>query len=230
MHPPRTTDKHETMLSGEFTAALGGGLLAGVQEGMSVGEQGRAQVQAVWSLPFNLNEEVQADATWAARVIGPVSVPVNSPALVEADGRLNREDNGGAASRVQGRGLLKFVVPLRKSLLCNPPAKQKVSNQKKSVPATAAAQAARKNVNMMVKGLQGLPVEGKATNLLLSAAGLPTGDGDTIASSLLMFGEQFVNPLQAELAGSMRVTLGLPMDADGGADCLDALVANANEA
>jgi hypothetical protein len=92
------------------------------------------------------------------------------------------------------------------------------------------AQAARKNVNMMVKGLQGLPVEGKATNLLLSAAGLPTGDGDTIASSLLMFGEQFLNPLQAELAGSMRVTLGLPMDADGGVGCLDALVADANEA
>jgi hypothetical protein len=80
----------------------------------------------------------------------------------------------------------------------------------------------------MNKGLQGLPVEEKATNLLLSASGLPVDNEETIASSLLMFGEQFVNPLRAELAGSMRVTLGLPVDGVLGAGCLDALVADAD--
>jgi hypothetical protein len=38
-----------------------------------------------------------------------------------------------------------------------------------------------------------------------------------------------INPLQAELAGSMRVALGLPMDGVEGGGSLDALAADADE-
>jgi hypothetical protein len=116
-------------------------------------------------------------------------------------------------------------------MLCNCVSKQRPGATKKAPlgDGAGAAQIAKKNIKLLGKGIKGLPVEEQANNVLIKTSGLSVREGEDIASTLQVFGEQFINLLQAELADSMRVALGLPMDGVEGGGCLDALAVDADE-
>lgn len=92
--------------------------------------------------------------------------------------------------------------------MCNPPTKTK-SIQVKKVAALDLVQAGKRNIKAVAKGGQGMPVEEKASALLLTAAGVPSEELAQSASALEVLGEHLINPLHEELAGSFRAALGL---------------------
>jgi hypothetical protein len=83
---------------------------------------------------------------------------------------------------------------------------------------------------MVTPSIQGSPVEERATALLLKSLGLLNAEGEISPSALQLSGEQFINPLQVELAGGMRVTFELPVDGGVGISCFDAIAVDAAEA
>jgi hypothetical protein len=81
---------------------------------------------------------------------------------------------------------------------------------------------------MVTSGIQGALVE-ESDCSAAEIFRLLNVEGEITPSALQVFREQFVNPLQAELAGSMRVTFELPVDGGVGISCFDALDVDANE-
>lgn len=153
--------------------------------------------------------------------------PQNSSAprqvLLTADEHLNKEGSECAAVR----GLPKFTVPLRMSLLCNPASKVKNSQCKKS--SDAVVPMGKKNIKVAAKGVRGVPAEAQATAILLTTTGVHADELGPDSSALEVFGDHFINPLQQDLASNFRNALGLQEDMAAGQGCLDALAVFADQ-
>ncbi|CAL4936175.1 unnamed protein product [Urochloa decumbens] len=140
--------------------------------------------------------------------------------LREADGRLNR--NGRDLSqRSQPRGIARFAVPLKKSLLCNP------VTRNKSVLAKKGGNDNKRAGKVVKKGVAEQPVEEKATVLLMRTMGVLSDAEMPSAEAQEQFGLEFVTPVRQDLMGNMRTVFGMPMQ--GGAGVLEELVAEADD-
>ncbi|CAN6289566.1 unnamed protein product [Urochloa humidicola] len=124
-----------------------------------------------------------------------------------------------SSCKITPRGISRFAVPLKKSLLCNPTIKPKNGSVKKS---TGAVDASAKQV---IKDNQVLPVEEKATMLLMKASGIMDHEDEAITEEAQeKFGGQFFGHLESGTMGNMRNALGMP--GCGGADVFSALLAD----
>ncbi|CAL5037355.1 unnamed protein product [Urochloa decumbens] len=146
-----------------------------------------------------------------------------------ADERLNKEVKDRAGQKTQSRGLARLIIPLRKSLLCQPSAKPRGTTTKKQNHATitGADQADPSALKAVLKDQPQRTVDEKATHLLLKASGI-FQQGDILTDEVQQqFGEKFVTPIQTELLTDMRGALGMALD--GGSGCLDVLINEAEE-
>ncbi|CAL5044011.1 unnamed protein product [Urochloa decumbens] len=146
-----------------------------------------------------------------------------------ADERLNKEVKDRAGQKTQSWGLARLIIPLRKSLLCQPPAKPRGTTTKKQNHATitGADQADPGALKAVLKDQPQRTVDEKATHLLLKASGI-FQQGDILTDEVQQqFGEKFVTPIQTELLTDMRGALGMALD--GGSGCLDVLINEAEE-
>ncbi|CAO2206674.1 unnamed protein product [Urochloa humidicola] len=142
-----------------------------------------------------------------------------------ADERLNKEGREHVGGKT-AKGVAMFAVPLKRALLCNPVARQKLTAAKKTA-ASDAAKPDKKGIKSAYKGNTSLPVEDQATALLLKACGVLSDNEKPTAVAVQKFGMNFVHPLQPDLLTDVRNKLGLP--ADGGTGPLDVLVEDAEE-
>ncbi|CAO2203873.1 unnamed protein product [Urochloa humidicola] len=118
------------------------------------------------------------------------------------------------------RGISRLAVPLKRSLLCNPIIKPKLTTVKKCNSSVSAALKQR----VGRRGSRVIPVEEKATAMLLKSSDI-IGEEETVSEvAQEKFGEQFVGPLGSDLMCNMRNALG--MLAAGGVDVLSTLMAD----
>lgn len=144
-----------------------------------------------------------------------------------AEKRLNREVRDQGNHKSQSRGMARLIVPLKRSLLCNPVPRPKSFHAKKvSVDSSDVAPADKRSTRAGNKSNVRLPAEEQATALLMKTCGIDEGMLHAQEGSQKL-GEKFVSPMQADLVGGMRVALGLT--ADGGVGALDALVSDVGE-
>lgn len=165
-----------------------------------------------------VEDEAQEDITIPHGVQG--AMDHGRQALVEVVGRLNKVTKDCSGHRVAVRNASRFVVPLKKSLLCNPAprAKQgqlKQAGNQENVP-KKLPKAGKKKLN--------LSIDDQATMLLMTAAGITGCDGPS-GEAHKQFGEQLAAKMQSVVVGNMRGALGLPEN--GGSDRLKALVDDA---
>lgn len=121
------------------------------------------------------------------------------------------------------RGMVRFIVPLTKSLLCNPMPRQKNGHAKKSSHSDAVSAATGQPWGTKTKKCgSDSSLDQQAAALLMKASGVLGDSEQPSESTKQQFSEKFVTPLETGLVGDMRVVLGLPED--GGADRLSALV------
>ncbi|CAN6237630.1 unnamed protein product [Urochloa humidicola] len=148
------------------------------------------------------------------------------PVLGGAEERLNKEGRDHGGCKTTARGVAMFAVPLKRALLCNPAARQKLTHAKKNV-SSELPKSDRKGNKPAAKGTTTLPIEEQATALLLKACGVMCDNGKPTDTAVQQFGLKFANPLQADLMGDVRNQLGL--SAEGGVDTFGALVGDAEE-
>jgi hypothetical protein len=84
---------------------------------------------------------------------------------------MNRTPNELGATKFQGKGVPKFIAPLRKSLLCNPHTKVRPAASE----GLQLSQAAKKSLKVAVKVFSGLTADERATVLLMKTSGLAVG-------------------------------------------------------
>ncbi|CAL4962704.1 unnamed protein product [Urochloa decumbens] len=123
-----------------------------------------------------------------------------------------KEGKGHMANRAAPRGISCFTVPLKRSLLCTPILKPKNGCVKQCSNSVSAAVKQREGK----KGNKVLPVEEKATTILMKASDIIGEDETVTESAQEKFGGLFVDPMEAGLMGNMRNALGMP--SGGGAD------------
>lgn len=141
----------------------------------------------------------------------------------EASGRLNREPRNHPGPRGLGRGIAMFSIPLKKALLCNPAVRPKSTLSKKKY----AHELDRKENGVGSSGSVSLTVDDKASAMLMRASGI-TGDHEAPTEvAHQQFVGQFVDPMQAGLAGGLRDVFGMQQIGNGGS--LEVLVADADE-
>ncbi|CAN6381723.1 unnamed protein product [Urochloa humidicola] len=164
---------------------------------------------------------------------GPVDGRAQRIVLGEADGRLNKD--GRQNHKHHARGVARFAVPLKKSLLCNPTVKTKSGGsgpglEKKSVRKHASG-LSQVTPSMMSGEAAGLPkkflsVPDQATALLMKKSGIIEGDEVPSEEAQAKFREQFIDPLQTTVVGDLRDTFGL--SDGGGADLFSAIAIDAD--
>ncbi|CAL5000947.1 unnamed protein product [Urochloa decumbens] len=147
------------------------------------------------------------------------------PVLGDAKTRLNKDGRASSGNNGQQRGISRFSVPLKKSLLCTPVGRPKVAHGKKNVAFEAQGLNEKKICKPGKKNGMCLPVEEKATALLMRTAGIIDNNESPTAEAHDKFGLQFAFPMQLDLVGDMRNTFGLP--ASGGAGVLEGLASDA---
>ncbi|CAL4969089.1 unnamed protein product [Urochloa decumbens] len=140
--------------------------------------------------------------------------------LGPAEGRLNKHSKEQVGHKNGPRGMLRLAVPLKKALLCPPVNKPKTPRAKKPPNAD--------DINSVLKNHKGttLALDERATALLMRTSGVLGDNEQPSDSSLAVFGNQFVSPMQDDLLGDMRATFGMPLN--GGADSLSALLCDAD--
>jgi hypothetical protein len=207
--------------------------------GQQQGEVGRQEdVHDAVRLAFDLNvgcEEAHLELGWVATGLNEPSIPDDvqfsdqaaevaltdsstmshqdaglRAVLGNAEGRINKDRQELGLPKNQGRGVPKFVAPLRKSLLCNPFVKTKpMTGKKTSTEGQQMSQVAKKNIKLAVKGSTGMTIEEKATILLMKTSGMAV-EGEAVSDALQdQFGGQFVNQMDEALVGDMRTAFGI---------------------
>lgn len=171
---------------------------------------------------FDLNKgvEVELDSTFSDIVADPTDA---TNILRDANSRSNKESRGIVTAREPARSMAKYDVPLKKSLLCGPMSRCKMTQPKKTVVTVAAdAQGADRRTRQQ----QVLSLEERATYVLLKAAKVADSiEKPTDEARNKLFG-QFAEPLLGTIVGGMRHAFGLP---DVGPGNLEALAADAED-
>ncbi|CAN6241913.1 unnamed protein product [Urochloa humidicola] len=142
--------------------------------------------------------------------------------LGEADRRLNCDERNHPAHRPQPRGIARFAVPLKKSLLCNPMPRSRGGNNKKG-----AAHDDKRIGKAVKKAASAQPPEEKATTLLMRTMGVLSDEELPSTEAQEKFGLEFVAPVLNSLMGNMRNVLG--MSTQGGRGVLDELIVEADD-
>ncbi|CAM0145871.1 unnamed protein product [Urochloa decumbens] len=176
-------------------------------------------------LPFDLNvrcEELEGNlnlinAKHVAEGQHSATVDVRQ-VLGKAEGRLNK---GAGGHKPPPRGLSRFAIPLSKSLLCNPPVRQRNPAPKKPGSSEVANPAKRSAQGVKFAGTD----DEQATVFLMKACGIPNVSGTVDGQAQKLLGEQFVIPMQEEAVGDVREAFGLPKV--GEIDVLSPLIAEA---
>lgn len=170
--------------------------------------------------PFDLNIGCEC--------LGDVSDDLNTDGgrvvLGNANGRMNKDCRDHAGHRPSSsRGLVKYIVPLKKSLLCNLMPRLKTANVKKSHAMDALnGPFGRPRTNKSSRSGSERSLDDQATLVLMRATGVVGGPDVPTELDKCKLGEKFVAPLETDLVGGVRTILGLPTD--GGTDCLGGLV------
>ncbi|CAL4951887.1 unnamed protein product [Urochloa decumbens] len=138
--------------------------------------------------------------------------------LYPTDDRLNKRDHG--SHRPSTRGVARLVVPLKKSLLCNPVHRSKTPHTKKAATTCGTVQGKENS-------FAGGSLDEKAAAFLMKASGIIGANEQPSESAHLLFGNQFTMPMQEDTLGDMRVAFGLPENA--GTDIFSALLSDATE-
>ncbi|CAN6167185.1 unnamed protein product [Urochloa humidicola] len=137
--------------------------------------------------------------------------------LKQADARMNRD---GPGTRAPGRGITCLSITLRKSLLCAPPMKTKQGNGKRGQ--ADMGHKARGGDTRGSSVAQQLSTDDEAVTILLKASGV-LGEGEMPSDQAKQrFGESLACPMQEQVVGEMRNSLGLPDD--GGVDRFGPLI------
>ncbi|CAL4930553.1 unnamed protein product [Urochloa decumbens] len=149
--------------------------------------------------------------------------------LGAADGRLNKDAKEHVVPKPHVKGLARLSVPLKRSLFCPPVAKIKPAHGKKfaGAEATTSSHNGRRSCTGSKGATSVLPVEDRATAMLLEAGGVIAKNDKITAAVEDEFGEKFTGPIEKELVSNLRVAFGLPEASGGG--CLDALAFVAEE-
>ncbi|CAL4934038.1 unnamed protein product [Urochloa decumbens] len=142
--------------------------------------------------------------------------------LGQAEGRLNKESGGHKSFP---RGMARYTIPLRKSLLCIPPARAKVQVPKKQVDADTVKTDKR---GFKGKVKFGLSVDDQATVFLLKTCGIGHDAEEPNDEAQQQLGEKLACPLQENVVTNVRVAFGLPEV--GGFDLLTPLLSEVNDA
>ncbi|CAN6275443.1 unnamed protein product [Urochloa humidicola] len=180
-------------------------------------------------LPFDLNQAVPFPPPPATglQVLAPATATVcdNTPRVVlgTAEARLNKDEKDKAGPK----SAVRFAVPLKKALLCNPMARSKSSGTKKQLQNESVLKE-RKKANRGTGKKINLPIDEQATVLLMKAAGVITEDAQLTEEAQQQFGETFTEPLLDKPVRDIRIALGLP--GDGRVDALGVLVSEAGVA
>ncbi|CAL4966005.1 unnamed protein product [Urochloa decumbens] len=225
-------------------AALGGGAAAKahpVSPDLNKSEVNNTNLQdgGLFSSPeplfgcmFDLNLECEIEEELHEPVHNLQSV-VNAPSrdadvqdrtvLGPAEGRLNKHAKDHGGYKAGSRGIARLAVPLKKSLLCPPAHKPKAPHIKKSTCVEGKSDGANEKIKL--KGAS-IPLDEKATVLLMQASGIISGSELPTAADQERFGIQFVAPLQDDILGDMRNTFGLMRE--GGADKFSTLICDAD--
>ncbi|CAN6222528.1 unnamed protein product [Urochloa humidicola] len=188
---------------------------------------------------FDLNQEAhdaQQCLTTHPAVADQLFTSKSRPVLEIADDRLNKKPEQddrqnknakeGAHSKVAPKTVARFVVPLRKALLCNPPARVKAQHAKKVAQPTTVGEK-NKGSKAAVKRYN-MTVEDQASLLLMTATGVIEENGTLTEDAEQTFSEQFIDPMNADPVTDIRIALGLP--GLGRTDVLAALAAENNVA
>ncbi|CAL4964633.1 unnamed protein product [Urochloa decumbens] len=185
----------------------------------------QAQAQESADFPFDLNllfENPEEDALQEAqlnqdgaelclRAVEELTLDVTTTAS---------EGPNTPRHRKHAKGLARLVVPLKKSLLCNPTPRPKAQHGKKAA-AEPPVTPGGKNTKGGSKGT----VEEQAAVFLIRNSGIVNATGHIKDSDQQHFGEQFFKPIQDTLVGNMRSAFGLP--SEGQLDSLGALAIDA---
>lgn len=179
-------------------------------------------------IPFDLNQEltipqISSDVVLTDEDTKP---PCSNERIIlgAAEGRLNKEGKEGSGHRMTPRVVARFVVPLRKALLCNPMSRIKGPGTKKMA-SSENALIEKKKYNKTLAKRTNLSIDEQATMLLMQASGIIDADGPITDDAHQKLGEQFVDPLHDEPVAGMRSALGLP--GNGQDDVLSVLVGEA---
>jgi hypothetical protein len=142
--------------------------------------------------------------------------------LGEADGRLNREVKERVGQKSGVKGTARFVAPLKKSLLCNPPPRAKAHHGKTNAGAEQGPGDEKRKSYGASKGPGELSLDDQATKLLLKATRASSEVDCSAVSAAKLLGDVLAQPLQHNTVMNVRSTLGLPeLDAS---DNLGALI------
>ncbi|CAN6233359.1 unnamed protein product [Urochloa humidicola] len=205
-----------------LVAAEEGGLVTGMSTGVIPRPNG--------GLLIDLNE-VCGDGPDSGNMMGPEcggprqvldQGAVAREVLGEADRRLNCDERNPPTHRPQPRGIARFAVPLKKSLLCNPVPRSRGGNNKKG-----AAHEDKRIGKAVKKAAPAQPAEEKATTLLMRTMGVLSDEELPSADAQEKFGLEFVAPVLNSLMGNMRNVLGMPTQ--GGRGVLDELIVEADD-
>ncbi|CAL4993205.1 unnamed protein product [Urochloa decumbens] len=152
---------------------------------------------------------------------GARELTVRRAILQDATDLLNTGARELPVHRPGTKGLSRFVIPLRKSLLCQPVHKTKTPKPRRQAPEDGQLVAVGKKT--AVHGQSTQTIDEQATSFLMKTTGTIVGDEEMSEEAQLRFGSRFVMPLHNDTIGDMRVAFDLP--AEGNADKLSPLMA-----
>ncbi|CAN6287769.1 unnamed protein product [Urochloa humidicola] len=179
----------------------------------SVHDVALSPVRCTTGIDFDLNIEcvLTADQGISGEPQVQAMPSTTRTVLGTAEGRLNKEGRESSGHKAQGRGVARFAVPLKKSLLCNPTARPKTSHSKKVVGSDEMTepQTERRHGKASTRGCTQLTVDDQAVALLIKASGVTEGIEKPTELAQQQFGEKFVNALDGDTVGDMRATFGL---------------------
>ncbi|CAO2035919.1 unnamed protein product [Urochloa humidicola] len=141
-----------------------------------------------------------------------------------ADARLNKEKKTMGGPKAHAKGMARFAVPLKKSLLCNPPVKCRTGQGKKCSVLPAGPVKISTATSAPTSTMS---IEDKATSLLLEAGGIISKGEAVTADGEEQFGERFVEHITLEMEGEMRKVFGL--NVGGAGERLNPLALDAEE-
>ncbi|CAO2205003.1 unnamed protein product [Urochloa humidicola] len=167
-------------------------------------------------IPEDRSPEANINTNECAVLASMQERPPSRPVLGGAEERLNKE----STHKTSSKGISRFSVPLRKALLCTPAVRTKATHPRKH----AAADKGHKNKG---SGSTHLPLEEKATSILLRAADIIKEGEIPTDETKEHFVEQFIDPMQPDLVGNMRDVFGLTMNGIGHG--LEVLAADADD-
>ncbi|KAF8653172.1 hypothetical protein HU200_062621 [Digitaria exilis] len=194
----------------------GNGQANDILELMGMGVTSPGSSEPMFGKLFDLNqnyETVEGEMQEANEVVEDINIAsvqegkqMGREVLGPVEDRLNKHGKDHSGHGAATRGLTRIAIPLKKSLLCGPPMKPKMTHSRKNTGAVEAAQ-----VHHMRKGQKGTcsTIDEKATTLLMKTSGIYVENEQPSQAAHEQFRGQFVSTMQGSLISDYRVTFGM---------------------